>query len=219
MRNVRKVGFLCVVLAAVGFAGCGTDPAQRIELYHQQLATFARALQDSDARIAALQAAIDQGAQLLSDPNMAGQAEQAAIAERVEQIRRALEKAMVAKGEIQAWIASTEQAIAQAQAAGPVDLSGELGLIGQAVTQGGGAIGGPIGAYVGIGGLVISLLGNVVQKRSSSALKAATRAIVQGVEAAPQKAAEDVKGAIEAKMKAAGVFDQANAIVDAIKGA
>lgn len=222
---MKKVGFLSVVLASLWVGGCGTDSTARVEIYRQRLAQLEGLLVQSDARIEALEAALEQGGRLLTDPNLADPNERAAIAARVEQARAALAVVQAHKAELQAWVTQTRQAIERAQAAGGIDLSGELGLIGEALSAGGGAIGGPVGAIVGLLSLLASLAGNVLQKRSNGTLKAdnaalgdTTRAIVKGVEKAPTKSATEVKAAIEAAMKSAGVYDVANAVVDTFKG-
>ena len=218
MARVRKVGFL--VVWALGTAlmggGCDLSPAERVEAYRLQLERLETLLVASDAKIEAMQAAVAQGAALLTDPNVGGDREQ--IAAQLERVQAGLAAAQVYKAQVQTWIGQTRVSLEQAQAGGGIDLPGELGLIGGAVQQGGRAIGGAAGVYVTLAGLVLSLVGNVVQKQKGDTLSAATRAIVRGVEATPADAAEQVKAAIGERMKAAGIFDKANAIVDQIKG-
>jgi len=75
-----------------------------------------------------------------------------------------------------------------------------------------------------LGVILVEAAANGWQAWRSSNMKAATKAIVKGIEAA-QEAAEApnpnpvtaIKTSIEAEMKAAGIFDTANKFVDKLK--
>lgn len=209
---------LCVIAVAfclsVCMAGCNMDSSERVELYRQQLARYEALLVESDAKIDVLQSTLDQGMAMVQDPNAGDMQDRQKLWQEMQKVRTVLDGALGYKGQVQAWIVQTRQAIEQAQTAGPVDLSGELGLIGQAVSQGGKAVGGETGLYIGLGGLILSLLGNLAQKRKTGNLTATLSPIVRAVESLPPGEQKAVKAAIAAKMVKTSTAD---AVVNGLK--
>lgn len=215
MGRVRTSVIVAVAACFFWAGGCNLEPAERVELYEQQLLKIETLLAEHGPKVDALQAALDEGLAMVQDANFPMEARQKTW-QTMQKVRDVLVDAVEYKARLETWLAQTKAAIEQAQVTGTVDAAGELGLIGGAVTQGGKAIGGAVGSIVGLVGLGISLLGNWLQKRTNTTLTATATAIVKGVEAAGD-AADAVKVQIEEKMKAAGVFDAGNAIVDSLK--
>lgn len=77
---------------------------------------------------------------------------------------------------------------------------------------------GELELYLSMGLSALGVFGTAWFKRKADRQTAALRPIVLGIEATQADAADQVKAKIEEKMKDAGVFDAANAIVNGIKG-
>jgi hypothetical protein len=220
MRTV----FFPLMLLAVSLGFCGGcqpgDSAHRVELYRATLAKIEAAVAASDAKIVSLQEALTTGSVVLKDVTLSDQSRNDVLA-GIAQAQAVLTTEQQYKAKLTAWLTQTQAALAQAQAAGGIDLGTELGLVGQAVSQGGSALPGPAGGVAVLGGLLVSLAGNVLQKRRNTAVTDdrdthadAMATIVNAVESLPGDIQGPVKAAIGVAMAKGS---SANALVDAIK--
>lgn len=213
--SIRLPFVIAVVFClSVCLAGCNMDSSARVELYRQQLLKYETLFAENQAKIDVLQQTLDKGLALVQDPNAGDMEDRQRLWQEMQKVRGVLDQALGYKGQIEAWITQTRQAIEQAQASGQIDLSAELGLIGQAVTQGGQAVGGETGMYLGLGGLVLSLLGNIFQKRKTDTLtaqagdlKTALSPIVKAVDELSPEIQEQVKAAIAKNMAKSSTAD------------
>lgn len=216
---MMRVSAIVVVVASLAWVGggCGMDSASRVALYETQLARVETLLDDHGGKIETLQESLDRGLDLLADVNLPAGVRQT-IQEGVTATQSALVQAVEYRAKLETWIDQTQTAISDAKAGGAVDISAEVQVIADAAAAAGTAIGGTAGGIVGLVALLVSLTVNIVQRvRGKTATKTLT-AIVTGVESADTTAANMVKAAVETKMKAAGVYDAGNALVDQLKG-
>ena len=234
------VGFLVVV------GGCDMDSAARVELYHQQVVRLESLLAENQGKLETLDASLDTLVGTVNDPNLPEQERKVAW-QVMQKAKSAVSAALVAKARIEMDLDNTRRAIEAVQAKGDVGIGDEFGLGGQVVTQIGNQVGGKVGAYAIIAGTVLSVLGNVLQKKKTTALvkenetleddmngaallngetqtqldnvTQAASAIIQGVQRAPAEAQAATKASIKEVMKTQGILNTANAVVDKLKAA
>lgn len=199
---IRVVATAMCGLCAAGacaclFGGCGLEPGERLQLY-------AEALAEADARIQALEESLTAGRVLVSDVNLPAE-ERAAVLRTIDETQAVLVTA-------QTWRADVAEAVERAKAGGS-----EWGLLSDALTAGGRAVGGDAGGYLALGGLILSVVGNIFQRQRGGVKTKTLKAIVRGVEDSPAEAQASTKAAIGARMKAAEIVDRGNRVVDSIK--
>jgi hypothetical protein len=189
MRRVRKIGFLLVVLAAMLFGTAGGCGGEPAG----RIAALETAVQHAETALDVAEA------QIVSLQGQIAAAQAAGADSRtLARLQAALDQVMIQQPAVEQFLGEAKAALEKAKA-NPTP-AGELEL------------------YVSMGLSALGIFGTAWFKRKSVRQAGTLQAIVKGVEESPSEAAEQVKEQIETKMKAAGIYDQANAIVDAIKG-
>lgn len=185
---MKRVGFLSIWLVGLSLVGGGCSG-------------------DSAGRIASLEAAVGHAEKALeiAEGQVAALQAQLAAALAAGADSQTLTRLQAALAEAQAQRPGVEQFLTEARAS-------------LARAKENPTVAGEIELYVSMGLSALGIFGTAWFKRKAALQAGTLRAIVKGVEASPAEVAERVKVQIEGKMKDAGVFDTANAIVDAIKG-
>jgi hypothetical protein len=198
--------------------GCEMTPAERVSMYRETLARTEPLLDQAHQRTVQLQGALDDALAYVQDNNEPIEDRQK-IWQTAAKIRDVLPAVLAYEQKLQSLVDQTRSQIEALERAGPIDAGGEHQVIG-------GAAGGiltllppPWNALAPFAVPIVMAGGWVLEYFKRRKTTAAVTAIVKGVQAAPTEAAEQVKVQIETKMKAAGIYDQANAIVDGIKKA
>jgi len=188
VARVRKVGFLVVWALGTALMGGGCGTDRA-----ERIAYIEAGVRHAET---ALSIAEDQVAALQAQLTAAQAA--GADSDTLARLQRGLAEAMAQKPVVEEFLvqarASLEKAKADPTPAGEIELYASLALS------------------------AFGIFGTAWFKRKAGQQGGALKAIVRGVEASPADAAEQVKAAIGERMKAAGIFDKANAIVDQIKG-
>jgi len=178
---IRRFATIAVVCGVCGLAGCGTDTTARLELYDQAVRRLEQASEQIDSRLAAIDAFLAQAQIALADPNLGDVAGeilagvQAAIAKRDE--------ALEVKQKVDTALAQIRVQIDQLKAAGSIDVSDEIGLVGSGLAAAGQASGGKTGAWlVAIGGLVAAAGGVIRGNRAAGSARHVAEKVIASVD-------------------------------------
>ncbi len=213
-RFATIAAFCC--LLTIG--GCSLTPADRVQLYEQQLTTAQAALTEIQAQTAKFETELAAMQARIEDANIPMEDRQKTW-QTAAKIRGVLAGSQEIEADLVEWMTEVRQKIDALQAGGPVDSQGEFNAVGGAIGSAVRFLPPQAQPWALLASIVVPAAGWILSALKRKKVEATATAIVKGIEASPEKAQEAVKLEIEARMKSAGVYDQANAIVDGIKAA
>ena len=159
MKRLMLTVMLCVMV--LSFSGCPFDTsAQRIEALEEAIATSQTVLEKADEDIAALQLVIEKSKIYLEDSDLDEELT-AKVLGLLSKAQVEMEKALAKKTEVQISLARWQDQITEIKTGGE-GLGEELLVYGEGLKHIGGYVPAPIGAYLGLGGTVVALIGSIL---------------------------------------------------------
>ena len=147
--------WLLVAAALVPMGGCGTTSEQKLAALDQAVVYLQGESAKLDARLAGIDSLIAKTEGALSDPNLAGQVTSQVLA-ALRQAQQEKPALLAAKAKADVILADLKASAEQLQAGGAVDTQALLQLAAQTIGGVGVAVGGPVGGWMGVVGMILA---------------------------------------------------------------
>jgi len=160
MTRLKNLWCVCLFSLLLALAGCNMTSEQRLDLLNRYINAATEASQDIDQALILLDHVAEQTQAALEDPNLP--AHQVAPAREIlTKTRAEIVKLQARKTQIDEALVRWQEVLAQAQT-GEVNVATELQVLGEGARIFGGEIGGSIGGYVTIAGMVLSGIAGLI---------------------------------------------------------
>ncbi len=189
MKRVIRIALFSALLLAV--AGCGTTAKDRLAYVQKEVTQLQTWSAEADLAIRELRTVIATTQALLADPNAAADPVRAQAV--VTTAQQQLEAKFAYKATIDAKLAEMQRRLA-ALPANP-DVSDEVGFAGVTMTSVGTTVGGVVGGWIALGGVILTALataiGSILKARAANGQLAQ---VVAGGEVFKQEISEMAAG-------------------------
>jgi len=160
MTRVKNLWCACLLGLLLLSAGCNMTSEQRLDLLERYIDTATDASQDIGQALVVLDHVAEQTQLALEDPNLPA-SEVENVREILTKTRAEIVKLQARKTQIDEALARWQEVLVKAQA-GEVNVATELQVLGEGTRILGGEIGGSIGGYVTIAGMVLSGIAGLI---------------------------------------------------------
>jgi hypothetical protein len=156
---MRTRTFITIVVISIlglfSIGGCNTDSKERLAALQQGVTQLQARSAQADAAIASLQLFIAKAGPMLADANMTDGAV-AKVKDLIAQAQSQIEDKLKYKAAVDATLADLQKELAAMPVA--PDVSNEVGLVGSTLSSVGGQVGGDVGKWLALAGMVITFV-------------------------------------------------------------